>query len=115
MARVLMQAGLVDPVQYFSGSFYGVSARVDLNMRTRVATVSLRGAVLGGTVAGTGWLNDAGAEAGSVVLEKRFEARLRRHFVTIRGAALNRAQETVTVHVVIPILGEVELVLGRSK
>ena len=115
MARVLMQAGLIDPVQHFSGSFYGVRACVDLNMRTRVATVSLQGAVLGGTVTGTGWLSDSGAEAGSVVLEKRFEARLRRHFVKVRGASLNRAQETVTVHVVMPVLGEMELVLGRAK
>lgn len=115
MARVLMQAGLLDSVQHFSGSFYGVRARVDLNMRTRVATVSLRGAVLGGAVKGTGWLRDSGAEAGSVVLEQQFEARLRRHFVKVRGASLNRAQETVTVKVVVPVLGEMELVLGRSK
>ena len=35
--RVLMQAGLADPIEHFEGRFYGVSAKVALNMRTRVA------------------------------------------------------------------------------
>ena len=115
LGRALMHAGLVDPVERFAGSFYGVHARVHLNMRTRIATVSLRGAALGGTVQGTGWLKDAEAEEGGVVLEERFEARLRRRFVKIRSAALDRTSMTVTVYAIIPLLGEVALVLRRSE
>lgn len=113
LGRVLMYSGLVDPVERFSGTFYGVHARVHLNMRTRVATVALRGAVLGGTVQGTGRLEEMAAEAGGVVLDEHFEARLRRRFVSIRRAALDRARMTVTVWVRVPVLGEVELVLQR--
>ena len=113
IGRVLMHAGLVDPVERFSGTFYGVHARVHLNMRTRVASIALRGAVLGGTVHGTGWLEDSKAEAGGVVLERAFEARLRRRFVTIERAALDRARMTVTVWARVPILGDVELVLSQ--
>ena len=115
LGRALMYSGLIDPVEHFAGSFYGVHARVHLNMRTRIATVSLQGAVLGGTVQGTGWLKNAEAEAGSVQLDERFEARLRRRFVKIRSAALDRAQMTVTVYAVVPILGEVTLVLRQSE
>jgi len=113
--RVLMHAGLVDPIERFQGSFYGVHARVHLNMRTRVATVALRGAVLGGTVQGTGRLADVDAEQGGVVLEQTFEARLRRRFVTIQRAALDRAQMTVTVWARVPILGDVEMVLTKRE
>ena len=113
LSRALMYSGLVDPIERFAGSFYGVHARVHLNMRTRVATVALRGAVLGGTVQGTGKLADADAEAGGVVLERTFEMRLRRRFVTIQRAALDRARMTVTVWARVPILGEVEMVLSR--
>ena len=113
IGRVLMYAGIVDPVERFAGTFYGVHARVHLNMRTRVASIALRGAVLGGTVQGTGWLEDTKAEAGGVVLERTFEARLRRRFVTIERAALDRERMTVTVWARVPILGDVELVLSQ--
>ena len=115
LGRALMHAGLVDPIERFAGSFYGVHACVHLNMRTRVATVSLRGAVLGGTVQGTGWLKDAAAEAGGVVLEERFEARLRRRFVRVESAALDRVRRTVTVRAVVPILGMVDIVLTHQE
>ena len=114
LGRALMHAGLVDPIERFAGSIYGVHARVHLNMRTRVATVALRGAVLGGTVQGTGRLADAGAEAGGVVLERTFVVRLRRRFVTIQRAALDRARMTVTVWARVPILGAVEMVLAHQ-
>ena len=84
-------------------------------MRTRVATVALRGAVLGGTVQGTGRLADIDAEQGGVVLDQTFEARLRRRFVTIQRAALDRAQMTVTVWARVPILGDVEMVLTQRE
>jgi len=113
--RALMHAGLVDPVERFQGTFYGVHARVHLNMRTRVANVALRGAVLGGTVQGSGRLEDTRAEAGGVVLDGAFERRLRRRFVTIERAALDRARMTVTVWATVPILGEIELVLTQRE
>lgn len=111
--KVLMQAGVVDPVENFAGRFYGVSAQVALNMRTRVAQVHLQGAPLGGRVSGEGWLADSGAEAGTVVLEKEFARRLRRRLVSIHSARLDRHARTVTVNVKIPVLGIVELVLAQ--
>ena len=111
--QVLMQAGFVDPVEHFSGRFYGVSAQVALNMRTRVAQVHLQGAPLGGRVSGEGWLTDSGAEAGTVVLEKEFARRLRRRLVSIYSARLDRHARTVTVNVKIPVIGIVELVLAQ--
>ena len=69
-------------------------------------------APLGGRVSGTGWLQNPEAEAGTVVLEPTFEKRLRRRFVKIYRATLDRKQRTVTVGVKIPVLGEIELVLA---
>lgn len=109
--RMLMQAGLPDPVEHFEGRFYGVSAKVALNMRTRVARVSLNGVPLGGRISGTGWLTDAEAEDGTVVLEPEFERRLSRRMVSIYRARLDREKHTVTVGVKIPVLGTMDLVL----
>lgn len=112
--RVLMHVGVPSQVEHFEGHFYGVSASVELDMRTRVAMVRLNGAPLGGRVSGTGWLQNPEAEAGTVVLEPTFEKRLRRRFVKIYRATLDRKQHTVTVGVKIPVLGEIELVLTSA-
>ena len=109
--RVLMQAGFVDPVEHFEGTFYGVTAKVDLNMRTRVADVYLNGVPLGGRISGTGWLKNPEAESGTVILEAEFERRLHRRFVAIYSARLDRLRHTVTVNVKVPLLGVIELVL----
>ena len=111
MGRVLMQMGIPDPVETFEGSFYGVSASVELNMRTRVAQVRLNGVPLGGRISGTGWLQNPESESGTVVLEPSFEARLARRYVSIYSAQLDRKGHTVTVNVKVPILGMVSLVL----
>lgn len=109
--RMLMQAGLPDPIEHFEGRFYGVSAKVALNMRTRVAQVSLSGVPLGGRISGTGWLSDSEAEGGTVVLAPEFERRLGRRMVSVYRARLDRAKHTVTVGVQIPVLGKMDLVL----
>ncbi len=109
--RVLMQAGFADPIEHFEGRFYGVSAAVDLNMRTRIANVYLNGAPLGGRISGTGWLKNAEVESGTVILEPEFERRLRRRFVSIYSARLDRQQHTVTVSVKVPVLGNIDIVL----
>jgi hypothetical protein len=109
--RVLMQIGVPDPVETFEGSFYGVSAAVELNMRTRVALVRLNGVPIGGRISGTGWLKDTESESGTVVLEPSFEARLARRYVSIHSAHLCRKHHTVTVNVKIPVLGIMSLVL----
>ena len=114
MQRILMSAGGPDPVEVFAGRFYGVSATCALNMHTRLAVVSLRGAPLGGSVSGTGWLSQEGAEAGPVVLDEEFAKRLRRRFVSVYSARLDRKAHTVTVHVKIPVIGSISLVLTRQ-
>jgi hypothetical protein len=111
--RMLMQVGLPDPVETFEGSFYGVTAQVELNMRTRVAQVRLNGVPLGGRISGTGWLKDPESESGTVVLEPTFEARLARRYVSIYSARLDRKEHTVTVNVKIPVLGIMSLVLTQ--
>ena len=111
--RMLMQVGLPDPVETFAGSFYGVSAQVELNMRTRVAQVRLNGVPLGGRISGTGWLKDPESESGTVVLEPTFAARLARRYVSIYSAHLDRKGHTVTVNVKIPVLGIMSLVLTQ--
>ncbi len=109
--RVLMQMGLPEHVETFEGRFYGVSAAVELNMRTRVAHVRLNGVPLGGRISGTGWLKDPESESGTVILEPGFEARLARRYVSIYSAHFCRKHHTVTVNVKVPILGIVSLVL----
>ena len=111
LERVLMYVVPSDPIEHFSGTFYGVRTEVDLNMRTRIATVSLHGAVLGGSISGTGWLKNAEAESGGVELDAKFERRLRRRFVEIRHAALNRKTRTVTVYAKVPVIGAIKMVL----
>ncbi len=111
--RMLIQMGLPEPVETFEGHFYGVSAAVELNMRTRVAHVRLNGVPLGGRISGTGWLKDPESESGTVVLEPTFEARLKRRYVSIYSAHLDRKEHTVTVNVKIPILGIMSLVLTQ--
>ena len=112
LARVLMEVGVPAPMKHFEGAFYGVTVEVDLNMRTRVAKVELNGAPLGGRISGTGWLENPEAESGTVVLEAGFAKRLRRRFVGIHSAHLDRARNRMTVNVKVPILGAVELVLS---
>tara|TARA_B100001057_G_scaffold495744_1_gene595488 strand:+ start:10070 stop:10483 length:414 start_codon:yes stop_codon:yes gene_type:complete len=112
LGRVLMRAAaLADPVERFEGTFYGVSATVNLNMRTRIAQVQLRGAPLGGSISGAGWLQDFHAEAGGVVLDTEFRRRLSRRFVRVHSARLNRREHTVTVNARVPVLGVIEMVL----
>ena len=114
VAGTLMRAvGVADTVEHFAGTFYGVTANVALNMNTRVAHVALRGYPIAGTVEGDGWLKEPDKERGEVVLEPTFAARLARRFVRIQWASLDREKHTVTVHALVPILGECELVLQR--
>lgn len=111
VGRLLMGIGVPAPVERFEGSFYGVTAKLDLNMRTRVAIVHLYGVPLGGHVSGTGWLKDPEAESGTVVLDPSFAKRLHRRFVSIHSAHLDKKQHTVTVRVKLPMLGVIELLL----
>ena len=67
---------------------------------------------LGGRISGTGWLTNAEAEDGSVVLAPEFRRRLSRRMVSIYRARLDRAKHTVTVGVKIPVLGAMDLVLS---
>lgn len=114
--RILAQInGSTDTdVQHYAGTFYGVGASVDLDMNTRIANVRLSGAVLGGTLEGRGWLRDSGAEQGGVVLDPAFEARLKRRFVKVDAAALDRLAKTVTVKAKVPIFGSISLVLHQT-
>lgn len=111
LGRLLMDVGVYAPVEHFEGSFYGVRAIVELNMRTRIAMVHLDGVPLGGRLSGTGWLKNCELDSGAVILEPAFAKSLRRRFVTIYSAHLNRKQHTVIVNVKVPVLGIIELVL----
>ena len=105
-------------VQHFRGGMYGVTASIALNLSTRHAEISLRGAPVGGTLSGSGWLKteqSAEAYSGGVVLGPDFAKQLSRRFVSIQHASLNRETNTVTVTVTVPIFGHNVLVLKRVE
>ena len=114
LARMGLVAG---EVQHFRGGLYGVSASVALNLGTRHAEISLRGAPLGGSISGSGWLKSehANAESGGVVLDPDFARLLSRRFISIQHASLDREANTVTVTVTVPIFGRNVLVLKRVE
>lgn len=107
----------VDEVQHFRGGMYGVSASVALNIKSRHAVVSLRGAPVGGSLTGTGWLavEQAHSLSGAVVLDPDFQKLLARRFVSIQHASLDRATNQVSVTVTVPIFGQTVLVLQRVE
>ena len=114
LARMGLVAG---EVQHFRGGMYGVVASVALNLGTRHAEISLRGAPVGGSISGSGWLKAEHAEAysGGVVLDPDFAKLLSRRFVSIQHASLDRETNTVTVTVTVPIFGQTVLVLKRVE
>ena len=115
---LLTRMGLVaGEVQHFRGGMYGVVASVALNLGTRHAEISLRGAPVGGTLSGSGWLKAEHAEAysGGVVLDPDFERQLARRFVSIEYASLNRETNTVAVTVIVPVFGRHVLMLKRVE
>ena len=115
---LLSRMGLVaGEVQHFRGGVYGVVASVALNLGTRHAEISLRGAPIGGSLSGSGWLKADRADAlsGGVVLDPDFERTLSRRFVSIQHASLDRETNTVTVTVTVPIFGQTVLVLKRVE
>lgn len=82
----------------------------------RRADVELWGVPIAGRVAGYGWLAGTAdaQESGAVVLDNALQDKLDRRMVRVVNAALDRQADTVTVRVVVPILGEQELVLART-
>jgi len=115
---LLSRMGLVaGEVQHFRGGMYGVVASVALNLGTRHAEISLRGAPIGGSLSGSGWLKAEQADAlsGGVVLDPDFEKTLARRLVSIQHASLDRETNTVSVTVTVPIFGKTVLVLKRVE
>ena len=102
-------------VHHFRGGLYGVVASVALDLSTRHANVTLRGAPLGGVLSGKGWLaaERASAYSGAVVLDPDFRVRLQRRFVSVRSASYDPRASTVTVVVTVPVFGTTNLVLTR--
>ncbi len=111
LRSALSQLRMCSSVQNYTGGVFGVSAEVELNLRTRVAHVKLKGVPIGGTVEGEGWLASPTVEAGAVVLEPSFEAALRRRRIRIVRAALDRNANTVTVTASVPVIGEQRILL----
>ena len=110
-------AGLVGcaHTRAFVGSMYGVSARVEIDMNTRVAQVRLNGMPVGGFVEGRGWFASRTAEEGPVELEDSFAAALRRRRISIVRAALDRARNTITVVTKVPIGEAADAHAGRGE
>jgi hypothetical protein len=111
LRSALSQLRMCSHVQNYTGGVFGVSAEVELNLRTRVAHVKLEGIPIGGKVEGEGWLASPTAETGPVVLEPGFEAALRRRRIRITTAALDRNANTVLVTASVPVLGEQRILL----
>ena len=101
--------------QNYTGSLYGVTAKVVLNLKRRQAHVRLHGIAVGGRIQGVGRLvGHVDAEEGGVELEEEFEQALARRFVTIQGAKLDRPNNRVLVEAVIPFFGQQTIVLLRD-
>ena len=111
---LVMQQPVECEVQRYHGGMYGVTATVALDPQKRKAHVQLRGIPLGGRVEGVGWLTSDDQESGAVELEEEFAAALGRRFVSIVRAHRDRATDTLTVVVSVPLLGEQTLVLERE-
>lgn len=106
---------VADETRLFSGSLYGVTATCELNMRTRVAYITLRGIAIGRELSGTGSLRDPSSESGSVKLDPEFAKALARRFIKIHGASYVRTSDSLVVSISIPIFGDTQMVLLRSK
>lgn len=111
LRSALHQLRMCSHVQNYTGGVFGVTAEVELNLRTRVAHVKLEGIPIGGKVEGEGWLASPTAETGPVVLQPEFEAALRRRRIRITEAALDRHANTVLVTASVPVLGEQRILL----
>ena len=110
MSGIVAAVGCADR-RSFVGSLYGVNARVNIDMVSRVADVELNGVPVGGRVAGKGWFKSKTAEAGPVELEESFFNALRRRRISIVRAALDRQANTITVVTNVPVLGSATLIL----
>ncbi len=110
MGGLVAAVGCADK-RTFVGSLYGVSARVNIDMISRIADVELSGVPVGGRVAGRGWFASKTAEAGPVELEEAFFNALRRRRISIVRAALDRQKNTITVVTNVPVLGSATLIL----
>lgn len=98
--------------QNYTGGVFGVTADVRLDLRTRVAHISMRGIPLGPPISGIGSLVAAAEEeSGSVHLDGEFAAALRRRRISIISASMERVAHTLTVLVHVPVLGAQRIVL----
>lgn len=98
--------------QNYTGGVFGVTADVRLDLRTRIAHVSMRGIPIGPPISGVGSLvAAAGEESGSVHLDEEFAAALQRRRIRVVSASLERASRTLTVIVLVPVLGSQRIVL----
>jgi hypothetical protein len=110
--RMAVVADDVCRIRTFQGSLYGVTATVELDLYSRKANVQLSGVVLGGGLSGTGWLESADGDKGTVVLDDNLATALAWRRVTIVSASLDRETDSVTICATIPILGFQKIVLS---
>lgn len=100
--------------QRFTGSMYGVTANVALDLETRRARVELHGIPVGGSLVGSGWFRNPEGEAheaGEVELDEEFRRQLAWRRVSIQAASLDG--DTVLVFVTVPLLGAQSMELSR--
>lgn len=101
-AFALSFGGYALPRQRFTGGLLGVSASVELDMRTERATIRLSGIPLGGTLEGTARFSDG--EGSSVEIEEPLKTALRRRLVSVVDARFDRDLNQVFVTVNLPFL-----------
>lgn len=103
------QAG--PPPLHFRGGRFGVTAKVDLDLATRIASVALHGLPLGGNLRGTATLNDAG----SPVLDEGLGRALARRGVRVEAVDVDPNLRECRVVVRLPFAGRVSMTLHKRE
>ena len=93
----------------FRGARHGVTADVDLNLDTRLATVRLSGLPLGGTIDGTATLRDAG----DPVLDDALARALARRGVRIEAVDMDPGLRTCRVVAMLPFARRLSVTLAK--
>lgn len=102
----------------YEGSLFGVRARASLYERQGFAELELRGLAVGGRLRGFAWLADGAPRGGSdcnVTLDHVLERRLHRRLVRVVSAHRAAASDTLSVTLVLPVVGTHTVALERTR
>ena len=100
--------GAPSPVRY-SGRRFGVSANVDLDMFSKIATVTLSGIPIGGSINGTATLD----ESGNPVLDDKLRDALARRGVSVDTVDMDSGSTSCRVVARLPFARCLSITLNK--